>query len=97
MDNEIIINKVKAILDKLDYNMPDEDANYSVSFDTNEILRDGIIKDVYTVSFWDSPKQLMERSLNFALINPDTMEVIYIVTPHGYIEADGTFNDPNEW
>ncbi|MDX2001555.1 MAG: hypothetical protein SFW35_03940 [Chitinophagales bacterium] len=97
MDEKTIIEKVKAVLDILDYELSDEDAAYSVSFQKGRQLRDDSVKDIYLVAYWHGPKEFPDRPRQFAYIDAATLELLYILTPHGFIEADGTYNDPNEW
>lgn len=48
--------------------------------------------DVYTVSFWQT--SIFGSDLLYALIDPEDLSILYIITKHGYFEADGTFSQP---
>lgn len=66
-----------------------------------EKLRDGQIKDVYIIQFWQDPYiernaageiiTMTDPHIYFAYYDAHTLEMLYVMTEHGYIERDGTF------
>ncbi|MGH2666591.1 hypothetical protein [Flavobacterium sp.] len=87
MDEKLIIEKVLEIFNKKGYKGYDDTdiENMSVRKSEKEELRDGSIKDVYVVSFWSKPL-FGERKLIFANIDVETLDLLYMGGPSGYIE-----------
>lgn len=81
-----IIDRTKNLLDSLGMGIIHEDADYSVYRDYKR-LGDGTEKEVIVVSFWASPVEFADRPIYFAVMESETEEFLYIITPHGYIEV----------
>ncbi|MDX2001560.1 MAG: hypothetical protein SFW35_03965 [Chitinophagales bacterium] len=97
MEKEEIIKIVTDFLNRNSIYYEQETAFFTVRFKQQCELRDNTKRDVYVVGYDVGPKEWADRPTEFAYIDSNTNKIIYIITPHGYIEADGTFNDPNEW
>lgn len=59
-------------------------------YEENEKIRTHEVKNVWVVSY--EYDMLDHTELNFIFIEDDTTEVLYIMTPHGYIENDEDFD-----
>ena len=98
MKEKEIIEKVKQHLKKtgISFIDNDKDERWITFFDKHEEeLRDGKIKEVYTVSFtkpdFDLPDGgFIEGYLMTCFIDVETEEILYFDAHHRYIEADGS-------
>lgn len=97
---EKIIKKVKKHLIDINLSFMDntEDERwFTFNNRHEEELRDGSIKEVYTVSFYTpgietSDNGYIEGQLITCIIDAKSKEILYYETHLGYIESDGTRN-----
>lgn len=61
-------------------------AQISSNFHKNDELRDGTIKDIVTISYFDMMEQVY-----FVYVDAETLELLYVMGPHKYIEIKEFF------
>lgn len=88
-----VLEIAKSHLKKI--NLPyREDIPIEAIYNEKERIRTGEFKNVWKVSY--EFDLFNDTELNFVVIDDDTSEVLYILTKHGYIENDETFDDDDD-
>lgn len=90
MFREKLTNILKEKLLEIGLTGFDTEREFDAKIRQDYELRDGKIQDVYEVSFWTksylTDNDLIEARLYFAIIDIQTKDLLYIKTPHGYLE-----------
>ena len=85
MDKEKLIKKAQIYLDKKSVSF-DAISMDSVIFEENRKIRGGIIKSIYIISYESFLKDSSEGITNFVVLDAETEELLFIMTPNGFIE-----------
>jgi hypothetical protein len=87
MEKEKLILKVQKYLDKNNMSY-DKKSMDSVIYQENGKIRGGLIKPVYFISYELFLKNYFEGITNVVVLDAKTEELLYIMTPHGYLEIE---------
>jgi hypothetical protein len=87
MEKEKLILKVQKYLDKNNMSY-DKKSMDSVIYQENGKIRGGLIKPVYFISYELFLKNYIEGITNVVVLDAKTEELLYIMTPHGYLEIE---------
>ncbi|MFY8186899.1 MAG: hypothetical protein ACOVLC_02955 [Flavobacterium sp.] len=87
MEKEKLILQVQKYLDKNNMSY-DKKSMDSVIYQENGKIRGGLIKPVYFISYELFLKNFIEGVTNVAVLDAKTEELLYIMTPHGYLEIE---------
>lgn len=75
----------KKVIEKLNKN-DIFSAQILSSYKKNKKLRDGTIKDIVIISYFDMMEQVY-----FVYVDAETLELLYVMGPHKYIEIKDFF------
>lgn len=84
MTEQEIIKKVEDYLDKIKMPYAKDEGMIRIMYNDKDKTREGNEKPLYTVSF--SVPIFQEHKLYFMIIDGISYELLYIMTPHGYLE-----------
>ena len=87
MEKEKLILQVQKYLDKNNMSY-DKKSMDSVIYQENGKIRGGLIKPVYFISYELFLKNFIEGVTNVAVLDAKTEELLYIMTPHGYLDIE---------
>ena len=87
MEKEKLIQKVQKYLDKNNMSY-DKKSMDSVIYQENGKIRGGLVKPVYFISYDLFLKDYLEGITNVAILDAKTEDLLYIMTPHGYLEIE---------
>lgn len=87
MEKEKLILIVQKYLDKNNMSY-DKKSMDSVIYQENGKIRGGLIKPVYFISYELFLKNYIEGITNVVVLDAKTEELLYIMTPHGYLEIE---------
>lgn len=84
-EEKIEYQAAKKVIEKLIKNDIISDQIQS-NYIKNKKLRDGTIKDIVTISYFD-----MMQQRYFVYVDAETLELLYVMGPHKYIEIKKFF------
>ena len=86
MNKQEILQKIQEVIDRKKINYIKDSLKY-LKYEKNGLVRDGTKKDLHLFSYYLNVES-DNLILHTIFVDAKTNDLMYIITPHGYIEIE---------